>query len=112
METLPIHVFKGSFGPVAKLLNEHDVQYQMHETRSGAVMAASGIIEIIISPAMWSALAAVVIIYVKSKHGRKVIITTKDNKVIQAEGLTKKELEPILKEAKNLIATDASQSRE
>jgi len=105
-----MHVFKESFCPVVGLLNEHDVQYQMHETRSGAVMAASGVLEIILSPAMWNALATVVVMFIKSKHGRKVIITTKDNKIIHAEGLTKEELEPILKEAKSLAAIDPKKS--
>ncbi len=54
METLPIHAFKNSFSPVLKLLNEHDIKYQMNQVRSGEVMASSEIIEIILSPAMWA----------------------------------------------------------
>lgn len=78
----------------------------MRQIRSGQVMASSGVLELIISPAMWAALAAIVIAFIKNKHGRKVIVTTKDNTIIHAEGLTKDELEPILKEAKNLTAID------
>lgn len=65
METLPVHVYKQSFGPIIALLD---------------------------------------------KHGRKIIITTKDDKIIHAEGLTKEELEPILKEAKNLAAIDPNKT--
>jgi hypothetical protein len=51
MEYFHIHVFKDSFGPIIELLNERGVKYQIRETRSGAVMAASGIIEVLQSPA-------------------------------------------------------------
>jgi hypothetical protein len=69
-------------------------------------MAASGVLEILLSPEIWGALTTIIVVFIKSKHGRKVIITTKDDKIIQAEGLTKEELEPILKEAKNLATID------
>ena len=55
---------------------------------------------------MWSALATIVVMFIKAKYGRKVLITTKDNKVIHAEGLTKEELDPILKEEKNVATID------
>lgn len=106
MELLPVHVFKGSFRPIIELLNESDIKYQMHETRSDEVMAASSILEIILSPAMWGALATVIVVFIKAKYGREVTITTKDDKIIHAKGLTKEEIEPILKEAKNLAAID------
>ncbi len=112
MDKLPIHVFKDSFGPVLELLNTHNIKYQMRQIRSGEVMASSEILEIILSPAMWGSLATIVVMFIKAKHGRKVVITTKDNKVIHAEGLTKEELEPILKEAKNLAAIDTGKDNE
>ena len=111
MEILPIHVFKNSFGQIVELLNEHEIKYQIQQTRSGEIVASSGVLEIILSPAMWGALATVVVMFIKTKHGRKVIITTKDNKIIQAEGLTKEELEPILKEAKNIAAIDPNNEK-
>ncbi len=112
MEYLHVHVFKDSFGPMIELLNAHDVKYQMREQRSGAVMAASGVIEVLQSPAMWAALAAVVVAFIRSRNGRKVIITTKDNEVIHAEGLNPKELEEILKKSKSLAAIDPSKNAE
>jgi hypothetical protein len=106
MENFHVHVFKNSFGPIIELLNEHNVKYRMHETRSGAIMAASGVIEVLQSPAMWGALATIVVTFIKNRNGRKVIITTRDNEVIQAEGLSPKELEQILKRSKSLVAID------
>ena len=111
METLPVHVFKHSFSPIMKLLNEYDIKYQMNQTRSAEVMASSGVLEIIISPAMWGALATIVVMFIKAKHGREVIITTKDNKIFHAKGLTKEEIEPLLKEAKNISAIDTNNEK-
>ena len=108
METLPIHVFKDSFSPMLELLNEHDIEYQMNQNRSAEVMAASGILEIILSPAMWGALATVIVVFIKAKNGREVIITSKDNKIFHAKGLSKDEIEPLLKEAKNIAAIDTN----
>lgn len=111
METLVLHVFKDSFGPILELLNEHKVKYQMHMARAGTPMAASQAIELILHPAMWGALATIVVVFVKAKHGRKVTITTKEDEIFHAEGLTKEELEPILKRAKNLVAVDTKPER-
>ena len=66
----------------------------------------------ILSPAMWGALAIIVAVFINAKHGRKVTITTKDNRVIHAEGLTKEELELILKETKNLTLIDTGKDSE
>ncbi len=112
MEYLHVHVFKDSFGPMIELLNTNGVKYQFREQRSGEVMAASGVIEVLQSPAMWGALAAVVVAFIKSRNGRKVIITTKDKEVIQAEGLNSKELQEILKRTKSLAAIDSNKTAE
>mgnify|MGYP003423470286 FL=1 len=112
MEYLHVHVFKDSFGPIIELLNTHGVKYQIREQRSGEVMAASGVIEVLQSAAMWGALATVVVTFIKSRNGRKVIITTKDNETIHAEGLSPKELEKILRRSKSLVAIDPNKNSE
>ncbi|MDH0474471.1 hypothetical protein N7362_06515 [Aeromonas caviae] len=91
MTTLPAHVFKDSFRPFVELLNEHQVKYQMREMRSGVPMASSGVIEIVRAigaASMWAGLAAVFVAFIKSRSSRKVIVTTKNNTTIHAEGLT------------------------
>ena len=50
MESLPVHVFKASFGPALSLLNEHDLKYTMREQRSAVPMAAPGVIEVLAIP--------------------------------------------------------------
>ena len=111
--TLPAHVFKDSFRPFLELLNEHGVKYQIQEARTATHMASSVIIEIIQAVGVasaWGGLAAVVVAFVKSRTGRKVIITTKNNTVVHAEGLTSAELERVLGMAANVAVIDPGKS--
>jgi hypothetical protein len=109
MTSIPAHVFKDSFRPFVELLNEHGVPYQMREARMGVPMASSGVIEIIQAVGVasaWGGLAAVLVAFIKARAGRKVIVTTKDNNVIHAEGLTAAELERVLSIAANIAVID------
>ena len=78
----------------------------MRDVRSGVPMASSGVIELLQSAAMRGALATVVVAFIKSRRSRKVIITTKDNTVVHAEGLSPEELEKVLAQAKRLTAIE------
>ncbi|UFN55871.1 hypothetical protein [Microbulbifer celer] len=106
IECVPINVFKKSFGPILTLLNENNVKYRITENRSGAVMASSGAIDVIVNASMWVSLASVIIAFLKVKNSREIIIQTKDKKVIHAKGLDSKQLEKILKSAENITAID------
>jgi len=109
MTSIPAHVFKDSFRPFVELLNEHGVKYQMREARMGVPMASSGVVEILQAvgvASMWGGLAAVLVAFLRGRTGRKVLITTKDNTVIHAEGLTAAELERVLAMAANIAVID------
>ena len=106
MGVLPIHVSKNSSGPMIALLHEHDIKYQMREYRSGTVMASSGVIEVIVNASFWVSLASVIIAFIKAKNSREVMITTKDNKIIHAKGLDSKQLQIVLRQAKDVKAID------
>ena len=109
MSTLPVHLFKSSFGSFLALLQQHKIEYQMREVRAVTPMAAGGILEIVQAvgnAAFWPSVAAVVVSFINSRKGRKIIITTKAGTVIHAEGLSIAELEQVLKQAKNLTAID------
>ncbi|MGL4573721.1 MAG: effector-associated constant component EACC1 [Burkholderiaceae bacterium] len=113
MQTLTVHLFRESFGPFVRLLDEHGIKFQMREVRTGAPMASGGTIELIRAVgdvAMWTSLAAVLVAYIKSRSSRKVIITTKDGMVVHAEGLSHQELEALLDRAQNLTAIDTSKT--
>ena len=106
MDTLEIHVFKNSYGPILDLLNEHEIKYKIREQPTGTIKASSSVIELMQLATLWGAIASVMIAFIKARNGRQVIIKTKDNKVIQAKGINPKELENILKQAKQITAID------
>ena len=106
MEPIPLYLFKDSFGPVVALLNEHSVKYQMRQVRANVPMAAGEVIELLQSPAFLPSIAAVIIAFLKVRSSRKVIITMKDKVIVHAEGLSQKELEKVLRKAKNLSAIE------
>lgn len=108
MKVLPFNVFKNSFSPILALFNENEIKYQIREQRAVEVMASSVLIEIILNEYLWASLATVIVTYIKIKNSREVTITTNDNQIIHAKGLNSKELESLLKHAKNITAIDTS----
>lgn len=107
MDTLPVHLFKDSFKPFLGLLNEHQVGYQLRANRSGIQAGPAGVVEILQavgSAAMWGALATVIVAFINSRRGRKVIITTKEDTVIHTEGLSMPEIEQVLRLARSVTA--------
>lgn len=113
MNILPVHLFKESFKPFLALLNENGIKYQLREVRAGVPLATGGTLELVQAvgnAAFWASLATVVVAYINSRRGRKVIITTKDGTVVHAEGLSPPELEQILQRAQNLTAIDPSKT--
>lgn len=77
-------------------------------------MASGGTLELVQSvgnAAFWPSLATVVIAFINSRRGRKVIITTKDRTVVHAEGLSSSELEQVLQKAQNLTAIDPNKTQ-
>lgn len=115
MNTLPVHLFRSSFGPFLDLLNEHGLKYQMREVRAGVPMASGGTLEVIKAigdATFWPAVAAVVVAFINRRSGRKVIITTKDQTVVHVEGLNMTELEHVLQLAENMTAIDPNPTEE
>lgn len=115
MDTLPVHLFKSSFGPFLDLLNEHGLRYEMRAVRSGVPMASGGTLELVKAigdATFWPAVAVVVAAFINRRNGRKVIITTKDKTVVHAEGLSMDELEHILKLAEDVTAFDPNPTEE
>lgn len=106
MGVLEIHVFKSSFKPILELLNESKVNWGVKQYRTGEVVASSGIIEVALNAGVWVSVAAVLRAFISAQHGRKIMITTKDNTVLDIENLTQKELENILEKTEWLAAID------
>lgn len=110
MSALEIHVFKDSLHPVTELLDSEGISCSMRQERAGVMVASSGILEVALNAGVWASIAAVLISFIKARHGRRVMITTKDKEVIHAEGLTSKELGKILEKAEWVTAIDPNKS--
>lgn len=105
MPTLQVHVFKDSDTSFTAALSENGIEFSRRIQLSEAPMNAGTIIEIFsaikdITP--WGALAVIVGVWLKTKAGRKVIITTKDNDIIHIEGFSILEIERVLEKAKSV----------
>lgn len=105
---MKVYLYKHSFGPFLKLLNDNHIQYQMRETRSMEPMASGGFIELLTSKELWGSLSAIIIAFLKYRNSRKVIITTKDQQIIQASGLSSKDLEKVLENSVKIDVIDTS----
>jgi hypothetical protein len=75
-------------------------------------MASSAVIEILLSPYMWGALPTVIVAFLKYRNSRKVIITTRDGQIIQAEGLNSEELKHLLKQAESVAVIETTAGEE
>ena len=112
--TLEFHVvvFKDSRDPFLSLLKKHGVAHEEMMLKADVVTAGGFIIDIIQSSAPWAAsLATVICAFLKNRRSRKVIITKNDNTVIHCEGLSQKEIENILSQAKSLTAIETQKDQ-
>ncbi len=113
MEQLRVHLFKSSHAPFIAMLNEGNIQYEEQRPPVGRIIMAGSTITVLsaLSDASpWGALAIVLVTWINSKTKRSVIITTKDNEVINfhAQGYSPKEVESLLKKSKNISVVDSS----
>ncbi len=108
--SIRIHLFKHSREPVLSLLAEHGVDFVQHAPTPGVIMAAGEWVEVLKTVTIAAPLAGVVVAFLKHRHGRKVIITSRDRTVIHAENLTHSELVMVLEKAASVTAIDTGQS--
>ncbi|MFV3308592.1 effector-associated constant component EACC1 [Pseudomonas sp. NY15181] len=109
MEAIRVNTFKGSHEEFIAMLQECDIRYGEVKTFSSTIMASGMVLMVyglVKTAAPWAALAAVLVAWVKSRSSRKVIITTKDNKSIQVEGYSVKDVERFLEISINLAVID------
>lgn len=111
MSVLTIHVFKDSYAAIAELLDSEEIAWSARKKQQGVITASSEVLEIVLNAGVWGAIATVLIKFIKARHGRRVQITTKNEDVIYAEGLTQKDLEAILQKADRIIAFDPNKSK-
>lgn len=106
---MQVFLFKDSYEPFTALLQESDVKFNELTPPVGVPMNASFTIELlhtVQSPAFCTAVSAVICAFLKYRASRKVIITTHDNKVIHAEGLSQSDLERVIENTKSIAAIE------
>ncbi|WP_152989123.1 effector-associated constant component EACC1 [Pseudomonas citronellolis] len=111
MKAVRINVFKSSRNDFIHMLQENNIEHREVNTFSDRIMASSMVLTVyglLKTAAPWAALATVLVAWIKSRSTRKIIITTKDNQTIHAEGLSTKEIEQILEIAINLSVIDTN----
>lgn len=86
------------------VLREKNLKYTFrattHDDLGGSITLL--FIELIHTPEMWGALAAILIAWIKSKHNAEVIIVDKDSKITYAKDLSESELVRVLENADRL----------
>ena len=106
IESIRVSLFKNSRAPFVELLEAHGIEFITYPPTMGVPTAAGEWVEALKSLSISAPLATVIVAFLKHRHSRKIIITTKDNTVVHAENLTHEELVEVLKNAKNLTAIE------
>lgn len=101
-----VHLFKDSEAPILALLDAQGIAYASRPPPVGVIMASGDWVEILKTATIAAPLAAVVVAFLKHRHGRKVIITCEDRTIVHAENLTHEELVMVLERAQSVTAID------
>ena len=72
--------------------------------------ATGDVVQLIGHAIPWASVATVLVAWLKTRASRKIIITTKDNKVIHIEGYSVEQFEQILAQAKEVAVIDTKKS--
>ncbi len=103
--TLPVHLFKDSYDPFVTLLCEVGITFEARMPPVGVPQNAGHVIDVLVqSKEFWVTLATVICAFLKNRRSRKVIITTRGNTVVHAEGLGQTELMRVLQQAQSIAA--------
>jgi hypothetical protein len=85
-------------------LDAAGVEYESRPPQSGVIMNSGDVIKIL--EVTIPAVAAVIVAWIKYAPTRKVMITTKENSILQAEGRSVAEVEQLLTSAKSIMVMD------
>lgn len=113
MNHIRIDLFKSSQPQFLKLLSEEKIDYgEIQSFSAGAVLASgmSVMVSLVQASAPWIAFSAVLVAWIKSRSGRKIIITTKEQTVVHLEGLSQSEVAKILHIADRITVIDTEKA--
>ncbi|MEN5179831.1 hypothetical protein ABE501_08640 [Comamonas testosteroni] len=106
-----VQLFKDSRESFIEMLQQEKIDFseiQMFSTVA-ASGSAIGIHLLELSP-YFASLSAVLIAWIKSRSSRKVIITTKDRKVVHIEGMSQEDVIKILSTVEDIAVIDTEKS--
>ena len=107
METIFV-LFKDSKASFLSELDRSAIKYNPVEALSSGVMASGTLIAIAQAIASSTAVAAIVVAWLKARASRKIIVTTEANQVVHLEGYSIAEVEKILAIAARVAIIDTS----
>jgi hypothetical protein len=105
-------LFKDSKASFLSELDRSAIEYSPVEAFSNSVMASGTLIAIAQTVASSTALAAIVVAWLKARASRKIIVTTEANEVVHLEGYSIADAEKILAIATRVAVIDTSSSNQ
>lgn len=108
-EKIEIITFRDSKESFLSLLDKSNIPYVKQAPRFGIAMGAGEIVEIlkaIGAASIIPSLAAIIVQWLKARSSRKIVLQTKDKKIVHIEGHTVQEIASLLELAKSLTIID------
>ncbi len=94
-------------------LQDAGIEHQLLPRRPqpGVIMNATGdILQFIGHAVPWASVATFMVAWLRARASRKIIVTTKDNKVIHTEGYSVEQFEQVLTDAREVAVIDTKKS--
>lgn len=91
-----IALFKDSRVSFLQKLSEADISFEELRPMSGSIMASATYVAVAQTAAVASAVAAVLVTWLKARASRRVILTLKDKQIIQLDGYSVEEVKELL----------------
>jgi hypothetical protein len=94
-------------------LDDAGIEYQVlaRQPQPGVIMNASGdVLQFVGHVVPWASIASVLVAWLRARASRKIIVTTKGNKVVRIEGYSVEEFQQILADAREIAVIDTKKS--
>ena len=114
MEDLQIDITHEAASAFCECLTQNGIEFEDRTPRPkpGQIFASGmEILSILGDATPYAALAAVIIAWLKANSRRKVIITTRDYKVIHIEGMSPEDIDRVLTSAKRVTMLDIPEKK-
>jgi len=111
MKTTIFVLFKDSTDSFLTMLDDSAIKYDSVAALSGQLIASGTLIALAQTVASSTAIAAIVVAWLKARSSRKIIVTTELHQIIHLEGYSLAEVEKILAVATQVAVIDTNNSQ-